>query len=60
MVKKKKEPGKSNIHEPLSSYHPSPFKVDQPTLQNFAPSYYGHGAVYVKNDEQPEKPEGSE
>lgn len=40
----------SKIHEPLSSYFPPPFKVDEPTLQNVAPTYKGHGAVYVRNN----------
>jgi len=60
ILKNKKEPAKSKIREPLSSYYPSPFEVDEPTLQNVAPKHYGHGAVYVRKDEYPEKPEGTE
>jgi hypothetical protein len=50
----------SFIHEPLSSFYPSPFKVSEPTLQNEAPKYYGHVAVYVnrkkhREEEQEEK-----
>lgn len=58
--KGRREPAKSKINEPLSSYYPSPFEVDEPTLQNNAPKHYGHGAVYVRKDEFPEKPEGAE
>lgn len=60
MIKKKKEPGNSKIHEPLSSYFPSSFKVDDSTLQNITPRFHGNGAVYVRNDEYPERPEGTE
>lgn len=43
---KAKAEEESKIHEPLSSYDPSPFKVDEPTLQNVAPPYYGTSRVY--------------
>lgn len=52
-----KEAKGSKIHEPLSSYYPPPFKVDEPTLQNFAPTYYGHGSIYVNKEEHQEKNE---
>ncbi|OPX90050.1 MAG: hypothetical protein A4E53_01265 [Pelotomaculum sp. PtaB.Bin104] len=49
----KNKPARGNkIHEPLSSYYPSPFKLDEPTIQNFPPPYYGHGAVYVSKEEK--------
>jgi hypothetical protein len=51
---KKDEKG-SFIHEPLSSSYPAPFKVDEPTLQNEAPKYYGHGAVYVNRKKHSEE-----
>lgn len=56
MAKKKLKEAKGNkIHEPLSSYFPSPFEVDEPTLQNFAPKDYGAGIVYVNKKEHQEK-----
>ncbi len=56
--KNNKETTESKIHEPLSSYYPPPFEVEEPTQQNKAPEYYGHGAVYVRKDD-PKKPEGN-
>ncbi|NLI13174.1 hypothetical protein [Pelotomaculum propionicicum] len=46
-----KETKDSKIHEPLSSYYPAPFEVENPTLQNEAPEYSPHSAVYVRKDE---------
>lgn len=45
----------SFIHEPLSSFYPSPFEVSEPTLQNKAPRNYGHGAVYVNRQKHQEE-----
>ena len=53
--KDKKVKKGSFIHEPLSSFYPPPFKVSEPTLQNEAPKYYGHGAVYVNNEKHEEE-----
>jgi hypothetical protein len=47
----------SFIHEPLSSNYPPPFKVNEPTLQNEAPQYYGHGSVYVNRKKHQEEEE---
>gem|GEM_PF-5959526 len=40
-------------------YYPPPFEVEEPTQQNSASEYYGHGAVYVRKDD-PEKLGGNE
>lgn len=49
------KPDHSKIHEPLSSYYPPPFTVEEPANQIAEPEYYGHGAVYVKKEEHPQK-----
>ncbi len=49
------KPDQSKIHEPLSSYYPSPFTVEKPTIQNVEPEYRPHGAVYVKNEKARKK-----
>lgn len=54
----KKVKKESFIHEPLSSFYPSPFKVNEPTLQNEAPKNYGHGAVYVNRKKHREAEQG--
>ncbi|MHB1044325.1 MAG: hypothetical protein ACYC0Q_16060 [Eubacteriales bacterium] len=47
--------GRDKILEPLSSYFPSTFEVNEPNLQNYAPEYRGNGGVYKKKRTGQEK-----